>query len=245
MPFADQLTVASTYSNVNAIALCSAQRFLCSTVNFTKTSTTFPTSEKSQQAAAPMSDAPPPLGKSRKTVEQCKSKVAAVDLLPHYSEELGASDEMTAPPVKMIMSPVVLTHKNQRKAAQERTGSTVVPQKERSNNSGTRLLGAAKTVLHATSELEDSDSALRLSLGPPTPSMQTQTQILCNAEDPTSTGSVSRSHSRSTSVDSMPRSSLSHGRVISSALLEPPSPPPTCPLPPPPPSPTLSVTTET
>ncbi|KAI0252164.1 hypothetical protein BJV78DRAFT_1352586 [Lactifluus subvellereus] len=79
--------------------------------------------------------------------------------------------------------------------------------------------------------------ALRLSLGPPAPSTQVHPQVLPDANSGTGTRPASRSHSRSTSVDSVPRSNSSHGHVISSALLDPPTPPPTCPLPPPPPSP--------
>jgi hypothetical protein len=80
--------------------------------------------------------------------------------------------------------------------------------------------------------------ALRLSLGQPSASLQLQAQISPRTTDgfnTPSTLSSSRSHSRSTSVDSVPRSaSLSHGHVIPPALLVPPSPPPTGPLPPPP-----------
>lgn len=72
--------------------------------------------------------------------------------------------------------------------------------------------------------------ALRLSLGQPA-----TTQSLPHTNDSyPSTASSSRSHSRSTSVDSVPRSGLSHGHAIPPALLVPPTPPPTGPLPPPP-----------
>jgi hypothetical protein len=87
--------------------------------------------------------------------------------------------------------------------------------------------------------------ALRLSLGQPPPSMQVQAQLSPRVTDGFNTTSTSRSHSRSTSVDSVPRSALSHGHVIPSALLVPPSPPPTGPLPPPPlvvPTPTPAPT---
>ncbi|KAI0286153.1 hypothetical protein BC826DRAFT_101624 [Russula brevipes] len=76
--------------------------------------------------------------------------------------------------------------------------------------------------------------ALRLSLGQPPASVQAQTPGSPLANDGTNTASTSRSHSRSTSVDSVPRSSLSLSHVIPPALLVPPNPPPTCPLPPPP-----------
>lgn len=77
--------------------------------------------------------------------------------------------------------------------------------------------------------------ALRLSLGQPAPA---QGQGLSYANDGhPNTAPVTRSHSRSTSVDSVPHSSLSHGHTITPALLVPPSPPPTGPLPPPPPPP--------
>ena len=79
--------------------------------------------------------------------------------------------------------------------------------------------------------------ALRLSLGQPAPSMQVQAQLSPRITDGFNTASASRSHhNRSTSVDGVPRSALSHGHghVIPSALLVPPSPPPTGPLPPPP-----------
>ena len=77
--------------------------------------------------------------------------------------------------------------------------------------------------------------ALRLSLGQPAPA---QGQGLSHANDGhPNTAPASRSHSRSTSLDSVPHSgsSLSHGHAISPALLVPPTPPPTGPLPPPPP----------
>ena len=72
--------------------------------------------------------------------------------------------------------------------------------------------------------------ALRLSLGQPAPA---QGQGLNDGHP--NTAPVSRSHSRSTSVDSVPHSSLSHGHTVSPSLLVPPNPPPTGPLPPPPP----------
>jgi hypothetical protein len=75
--------------------------------------------------------------------------------------------------------------------------------------------------------------ALRLSLGQPAPA---QGQGLCHAIDGhPNTAPATRSHSRSTSVDSVPQYSLSQGHTISPALLVPPSPPPSGPLPPPPP----------
>jgi hypothetical protein len=75
--------------------------------------------------------------------------------------------------------------------------------------------------------------ALRLSLGQPAPA---QGQGLSHANDGhPNTAPATRSHSRSTSVDSVPQSSLSHGHTIPPALLVPPTPPPTRPLPPPPP----------
>ncbi|KAH9974563.1 hypothetical protein BGW80DRAFT_147351 [Lactifluus volemus] len=96
---------------------------------------------------------------SGKTVEKCKGKAAAVDMLPRYSEELGAGHEKTTSPAKTTMSPLVLALKNERKVAQERIGSTAAPRNERSNSSGTRPpLEAAKPALHVTSELEDSES---------------------------------------------------------------------------------------
>jgi hypothetical protein len=73
--------------------------------------------------------------------------------------------------------------------------------------------------------------ALRLSLGQPVP---IQGHPYANDGHP-NTAPVTRSHSRSTSVDSVPRSSLSHGLNIPPALLVPPNPPPMGPLPPPPP----------
>jgi hypothetical protein len=80
--------------------------------------------------------------------------------------------------------------------------------------------------------------ALRLSLGQPAASLQVQAQLsprATNGFNTPSTWSSSRAHSRSTSVDSVPRSStLSHGYAIPPALLVPPNPPPTGPLPPPP-----------
>ena len=78
--------------------------------------------------------------------------------------------------------------------------------------------------------------ALRLSLGQPAPSMQVQAQLSPRVTGGFNTTPTSRLHNRSTSVDSVPRSALSHGHghVIPSALLVPPSPPPTGPLPPPP-----------
>lgn len=77
--------------------------------------------------------------------------------------------------------------------------------------------------------------ALRLSLGQAPP---TQGQGLSYANDGhPKTAPATRSHSRSTSVDSVPHSSssLSQVHTISPALLVPPTPPPTGPLPPPPP----------
>ncbi|KAI9508402.1 hypothetical protein F5148DRAFT_911360 [Russula earlei] len=73
--------------------------------------------------------------------------------------------------------------------------------------------------------------ALRLSLGQPATSLPTHGYAL---HDGASTAPPSRSHSRSTSIDSVPRSSLSHNHVIPPAFLAPPSPPPTRPLPAPP-----------
>jgi hypothetical protein len=81
-----------------------------------------------------------------------------MDMLPRYSEELGAANEMTTSPDKTTMSPLVLALKNECKVAQERTGTTAAPQNERSNSSGTRPLEAVKTALYVTSELEDSES---------------------------------------------------------------------------------------
>jgi hypothetical protein len=81
--------------------------------------------------------------------------------------------------------------------------------------------------------------ALRLSLSQPAPA-QAQCPPHAN-DDHHSTAPTSRSHSRSTSVDSVPRSSLSHGHAIPPALLVPPTPPPTGPLPPPPPVPPTSI----
>jgi hypothetical protein len=106
-----------------------------------------------------MSDAPPLLGKSGKTVEKRKCKAAAVDMLPRYSEELGTANEMTTSPATTTMAPLILAIESQRKVAQERTGNTAALRNERSNNSVTRPpLEAAKTVLHAIRELEDCDS---------------------------------------------------------------------------------------
>jgi hypothetical protein len=106
-----------------------------------------------------MSDVPSLLGESGKSVENRKGKTAAVDRLPRYSEELGAANDMTTSPAKTTMTPLVLALESQRKVAKERTGTTEAPRNERSNTSGTRPpLGAAETVLHAASELEDSDS---------------------------------------------------------------------------------------
>jgi hypothetical protein len=106
-----------------------------------------------------MSDVPPLLGKGGKPVERRKGKAATVDLLPRYSEELGAANEMTTSPAKTIMSPLVLTLESQRRVAQEKTRTTAAPRNERSNNSGTwPPLGAAKAVMGATREPEDSDS---------------------------------------------------------------------------------------
>jgi hypothetical protein len=48
-------------------------------------------------------------------------------MLPLYSEELGAGNEMTTSPAKTTMSPLVLALKNERKVAQERTGTTAAP----------------------------------------------------------------------------------------------------------------------
>ncbi|KAH9969844.1 hypothetical protein BC827DRAFT_37634 [Russula dissimulans] len=76
--------------------------------------------------------------------------------------------------------------------------------------------------------------ALRLSLGQPALPVQPHAYAQGLLHDGANTAPTSRSHSRSTSVDSMPRSALSHVHVIPQALLEPPSPPPTRPLPPPP-----------
>jgi hypothetical protein len=53
-------------------------------------------------------------------------------------------------------------------------------------------------------------------------------------DDHSSTAPTSRSHSRSTSADSVLLSSLSHRHAIPPALLMPPTSPPTGPLPPPP-----------
>ena len=78
--------------------------------------------------------------------------------------------------------------------------------------------------------------ALRLSLGQPV-SFQAQP----HTNDGVGTGS--RSHSRSTSVDGVPRTVLSHGYGIPPALLVPPSPPPTGPLPPPPVAPPSRTST--
>jgi hypothetical protein len=77
--------------------------------------------------------------------------------------------------------------------------------------------------------------ALRLSLGQPAPA-QCQGLFHTNDGHP-NTAPVTRSHSRSTSVDSaaLSGSSLSHGHTIPPSLLVPPNPPPTGPLPPPPP----------
>ncbi|KAI9443415.1 hypothetical protein H4582DRAFT_1924508 [Lactarius indigo] len=75
--------------------------------------------------------------------------------------------------------------------------------------------------------------ALRLSLGQPVASIQTQPYSAPHTND--GFGIVGpRSHSRSASVDGVPRSVVSHGYSIPQALLVPPSPPPTGPLPPPP-----------
>ncbi|KAH9974573.1 hypothetical protein BGW80DRAFT_1301334 [Lactifluus volemus] len=60
-----------------------------------------------------MSEVPSLLGKTGKTVEKHKGKAAAVDMLPRYSEELGAANEMTTSPAKTTMSPLVLALKNE------------------------------------------------------------------------------------------------------------------------------------
>ena len=74
--------------------------------------------------------------------------------------------------------------------------------------------------------------ALRLLLG----RLATAQSLPYTNDDHSSTAPTSRSHSRSTSADSVPLSSLSHshGHAIPPALLVPPFPPPTGPLPPPP-----------
>jgi hypothetical protein len=51
-------------------------------------------------------------------------------MLSRYSEELGAGNEMTTSPASTTMSPLVLALKNERKVAQERTGTTAAPRNE-------------------------------------------------------------------------------------------------------------------
>jgi hypothetical protein len=75
--------------------------------------------------------------------------------------------------------------------------------------------------------------ALRLSLG----QLATAQSLPHANDDHPSSASTSRSHSRSTSVDSVPLSSLPHGHAIPPALFEPPALLPTGPLLPPPVSP--------
>ncbi|KAH9080299.1 hypothetical protein EDB83DRAFT_2670609 [Lactarius deliciosus] len=90
-------------------------------------------------------------------------------------------------------------------------------------------IGAGKTVRRNSLARR----ALRLSLGQPAVSMQAQPH---SAPHTLNGFDITRlhSHSRSASVDGVPRSVVSHGYSIPQALLVPPSPPPTGPLPPPP-----------
>ncbi|KAH9002807.1 hypothetical protein EDB86DRAFT_3073942 [Lactarius hatsudake] len=90
-------------------------------------------------------------------------------------------------------------------------------------------IGAGKTVRRNSLARR----ALRLSLGQPAVSMQTYPHSAPHTLDGFDITRL-HSHGRSTSVDGVPRSVVSHGYSIPQALLVPPSPPPTGPLPPPP-----------
>ncbi|KAH8989135.1 hypothetical protein EDB92DRAFT_1947677 [Lactarius akahatsu] len=99
-------------------------------------------------------------------------------------------------------------------------------------------IGAGKTVRRNSLARR----ALRLSLGQPAVSMQVQSHSAPHTIDGFDISRL-RSHSRSTSVDGVPRSVVSHGYSIPQALLVPPSPPPTGPLPPPPVTPPSRTST--